>query len=99
MPETLTERLGLIKPNRDTNTPLDIERLNLNMDVLDRAVGTSQVADGVIPPSVELYDGKLIVEKGSGKAWVAEKQTNGSYAKKWVKYPYLFTGYTSTWPF
>jgi len=98
MPETLTERLGLIKPNRDTNTPLDIERLNLNMNVLDRAVGTSQVADGVIPPSVELYDGKIVREKTSGGVWIAEKQSNGSYAKKWIVYPYLYVAFAATTP-
>jgi hypothetical protein len=99
MPETTTERLGLIKPARDTNTPLDIERLNLNMDTLDRAVGAAIITKDTTPPSTELYDGKIVREKETGRVWMAEKQSNGSFAKKWITWPYLFTAYTSNYPF
>lgn len=96
MTETLTSRLGLIKPARDTLTPLDIERLNLNSDSIDKAVGAAVVAAGIVPPTTEMYDGKIIKEKITDRVWIAEKQTNGSYLKRWITWPYLYTGYSAS---
>lgn len=88
MGSTLTPNLGLIKPFRDTNTPLDVEELNANSDKLDLAARVLTVNPDYIPPSAELWDGRVVREKGTGKVWVAEKQTNGSFLRRWLQYPW-----------
>lgn len=88
MAETFTPRLSLIKPARDTNTPLDVLRLNANSDIVDNAIGATHVNAGQTPAAAELYDGKIVREKSTSKVWVAEKQTNGTYLKRWINYPW-----------
>jgi hypothetical protein len=89
MGELLTPNLGLIKPIRDVNTPLDIDRLNLNMDRLDDAARVLTVTDTAMPPAASLWDGKIVREKTTGKVWIAEKQTNGSFLRRWINYPWM----------
>lgn len=88
MGETYTANLGLIKPNKDENTPIDVTQLNTNMDVLDIASRVQTVNAGVVPPANELWDGKIVREKGNGKVWIAEKQANGSFLRRWLAFPW-----------
>jgi hypothetical protein len=94
MAETTTPRLGLIKPSKDIQTPLDIDRLNLNADLLDKALPVN-VLPNTTPPASELYDGKIVREKTTGIVWMAELQTNGSYIKRFITYPYIYIASSS----
>lgn len=74
----------------------DLNALRENWDRLDQSYsGVIWVSDGTIPDNSILYDGAIVGETNSGKVWRAEKQADGSYIRKWIKYPWLITATSS----
>jgi hypothetical protein len=68
-----------------------------NWDALDSAQGVIWVAADVIPSSAQLYDGAIVAEITTGKVWRAERDLNGNFIRKWIKYPWLIVA-SSTGP-
>ena len=63
-----------------------------NWDRLDDAFsGVIWVQPGITPDNTVLYDGAIVAETTTGKVWRAEKQVDGSFARKWIKYPWLIS--------
>jgi hypothetical protein len=83
-----TPKLGLLVPGVNDGLTAQED----NWDRLDQAFsGVIWVQPGTIPDTSILYDGALVAESLSGKVWRAEKQLDGNYAQKWIKYPWLLS--------
>jgi hypothetical protein len=66
-----------------------------NWDRLDKSQGAIWVAPDVIPDSSLLYEGAIVAERQTGKVWRAERDLNGRLVRKWIKYPWVLTGFTN----
>ncbi len=88
-----TSRLGLIKPT--TLEPRAVGPLNTNADRIDEIAGAFLINDGATIPDAQAFDGMIVKEKTSGKVWVLQKNVGGTFDKKYIRYPWSFTGYTT----
>jgi hypothetical protein len=94
MVTTPSARIGLLYDSPDDG----IDPMVPNFTRLDKVMPLLWVADGVTPTDLELYDGAIVGEMTSGKVWVAKKNVGGTFDKRWIRYPYLFSA-SSTGPF
>lgn len=80
--------MGLLVHGKDDG----LDAQNANWDKLDQSYsGVIFVPDDTIPDSNILYEGARVAELSSGKVWRAEKNPDGSYSRKWIKFPWLLT--------
>jgi hypothetical protein len=85
---TYTDKMGLRVPGDND----DLDALRDNWDRLDQGFsGVIWVPNDTIPDLSILYDGARVAEIASGKVWRAQKNVDGSYTRKWIKYPWIFT--------
>jgi hypothetical protein len=80
--------MGLLVHGKDDG----LDAQHANWDKLDQSYsGVIWVPNDTIPDSNILYEGARVAELLSGKVWRAEKNLDGSYSRKWLKYPWLFS--------
>lgn len=96
MTKLFTSRLGLVKPQPATGEPVLVEDLNDNSEILDKWAGAIWVNPGVTPSTAELFDGAIVAERTSGKVWLAQKNGGGTFDKRWIRFPWQFTGFTAS---
>jgi hypothetical protein len=67
-----------------------MDQFAVNWPILDTKAGFIPVGAGVTPPDDQLYDGALVVEPTTGKAWIAYKNpSTGLFSKSWLIYPWI----------
>src|SRR6478752_6049738 len=88
-----TTRAGLIKPT--TLEPRAVGPLNTNADRTDELLGAFLINDGASIPDAQAIDGMIVKEKTSGKVWVLQKNVGGTFDRKYIRYPWSLTGFTS----
>jgi hypothetical protein len=91
MTSTKTPRLDLTKESDDEY----IDQYPNNWPILDWRAGELVIADGTTPADSALFDGLVVREATNGKSWIATKQPNGTYTKKWLTYPWQVCGSNS----
>ena len=88
-----TTRAGLIKPT--TLEPRAVGPLNTNADRTDELLGAFLINDGASIPDAQAMDGMIVKEKTSGKVWVLQKNVGGTFDRKYIRYPWSFSAFSS----
>lgn len=92
MTRNKTSRMGLIKESPDEL----IDQWGYNWPILDAFSGVQLVDPGYSPPTSQLYDGAIVVEKNTDIIWMAKLNPDtGSFDKKWLVYPFVAYCYGS----
>lgn len=92
---TYTPRLGLTVHGMDD----ELDAMRDNWNKLDTSyTGVIWVTPGTVPDSDILFNGAIVAERETGKVWQAQKNNNGIFEKKWIKYPWCYVGNTLNYP-
>jgi|SRR6478609_934093 len=98
MAELFTTNYGFVKPQPGTGEPAAIEKINSNFDKVEKWGRVIWVNDGVIPATADLIEGSIVAEITSGKVWIAKKNVGGTFDRKFIRYPWSMSAFTTNFP-